>query len=157
MKPKKRVYLYCADYDRRNDLAFILRVRCPWARIEAFRTIDEIEDELRDDPEFGCVVLVAGDEGDRMADGQRRRGAEDDAAERKGFDSILRDPAVAMRAIEVWPKGKTPMQSVAGRTVTGRGIADLASAMQVAAERQRGPTPRRIVAAALNAAVAVAR
>jgi hypothetical protein len=140
MRPKKSVYLYCADYDRRNDLAFVLRIRCPWAMIEPFREIAELAEALEEDREFGCVVLVRADIGDRQSDGSRRDGDLSDISERVDFEWLLRMPGVAARAVEVIKAGCQPDRiSFASHFVPAGDIASLAESMRVASSRKRGP------------------
>jgi hypothetical protein len=147
MRPKKRVLLYCADYDRRNDLAFVLRVRCPWAIIDTFRTVEELGDELRADFEFwgsrfGGVVLVAAGPGDRRGDGQRREHKEDDLAEQIDFDFLLQNPEVAARTVEVrCPTHDVRWSAMVTHRVFAGQIEKLTEAMKIAASRKRGPKP----------------
>jgi hypothetical protein len=145
MRPKKRVLLYCADYDRRNDLAFVLRVRCPWAIIETFRTVEELADSMLSDPEsklYDCIVLVAAGPGDRRGDGQHRERKEDDLAEQIDFDFLLQNPEVAARTVEVrCPAHDVRWSAMVTHRVFAGEIEKLTEAMKIAASRKRGPKP----------------
>lgn len=144
MRPKKRVYLYCADYDRRNELAFVLRIRCTWALIEPVREIAELAELLEEDREYGCVVLVRAEVGDRLSDGARRDGEDSDISERIDFEWLLRQPGVASRAVEVIKAGCQPNRiSFASYFVPAGDIASLAESMRVASSRKRGPKFQR--------------
>ena len=140
MRPKKRVLLYCADYDRRNDLAFVLRVRCPWAIIDTFRAVEELGDELTMGPTFGGVVLVAAGPGDRRGDGQHRERKEDDLAEQIDFDFLLQNPDVAARTVEVrCPAYDVRWSAMVTHRVFAGEVEKLTETMKMAASRKRGP------------------
>jgi hypothetical protein len=129
MKPKKRVLLYCADRNRRNDLAFVLRIRCPWAFVETFESLVALsEDAAR--WEFGCIVLAS----ECSADGKRPN-----LDEQIEIDWLLGQPGVALRAIEVRTKVDIYRATLAGHRVIAGDIASLAEAMRLASERKRGP------------------
>jgi hypothetical protein len=142
-RPKKRVLLYCADYYRRKDLAFVLRVRCPWARIEAFGGIAELQEDLRDvdtgELAADCVVLVAAAPGDRKADGQRRNASADDLSEQIDFDWVLKAADVAMRTVEVRTRWDVGRGSNAARRVCAADIVALQDVMKALSARRRGP------------------
>jgi hypothetical protein len=135
MRPKKRVLLYCADEERRDDLAFVLRVRCPWAEMVCFASVQELDEELivarqTGADTFGCVVLVSG------------LWAYEPAAElneRIDFDWLMRDTDVALRTIELRAKMDKDRPTLAGRRVFSGDIASLADAMKTASARKRGP------------------
>lgn len=136
MRPPRRVFLFCADYDRANDMAFILRVRCDWARIDVFVDIAEMTEVLEswkglESWEFGCVVLVA----DLVAEGERNISQEID------FDWVMRRPEIASRSLEVrtkpdWDRGYRLSHA---RRVFAGDMAGLQEAMKTVAARKRGP------------------
>jgi hypothetical protein len=151
MRPRKRVLLYCADYDRRNDLAFVLRVRCKWARIETFAEIAELQEDLRDvdtlEALFDCVVLVAAAPGDRKGDGRRRNATADNLSERIDFDWLLKDAEVAGRTVEVRMLEDLARPSNAAQRVAASNVGGLQEAMKVLTARKRGPVKKGLVAA----------
>jgi|ERR1700733_7824665 len=131
MKPKKRVLLYCADRDRRNDLAFVLRIRCPWAFVETFDSLVTLsEDAAR--WEYGCIVLPSHCD----SDGSTER---PNLGEQIEIDWLLGQPGIASRAIEVRVKFDIYRDTLAAHKVPAGDIAALAEAMQVVSKRQRGP------------------
>ena len=146
MRPKKRVMLYCADYERRNDLAYVLRVRCAWARIETFADPIELDEALRNkvthEPHFDCVVLVANYWGTNTAG---------ELNERIDFEWLMRDAEVAARTVELREKMDKDRPSLAGRRVFAGDIGSLADAMLTASARKRGPKTqvRPVVVAAV--------
>lgn len=124
MRPRKRVLLYCADPDRRNDLAFVLRIRCLWAFVETFDALTDlvVDTERR---EAGCVVLV--------------NGMREDLGEQFDVDWALSRSEIAMRSIEVRDAADLVRPSLAGLAVAAGNIAELVEAMRIAAARKRGP------------------
>jgi hypothetical protein len=142
MRPKRHVLLCCADDTRRNDLAFLLRVRCTWARIEAFRTHEELMEAVAEDrPDFGCIILVAAAKGDclPMPDGRMVR-EEDRLTEEIEFRYATDDAAVAYRTIEIQTGDRPSLfVSMARFRIHAGDLPTLIDVMQTACARKRGP------------------
>lgn len=132
MRPRKRVMLYCADYDRRNDLAYVLRVRCPWARVETFAVVQELDEHLYDSvtrhPLFDCVVVVMA-----LTDAQER------LSEQIDVDYLLRDPEVAGNSVEVRVRYDVAWSPLSVRRCVAGDIADLLEEVRASSARKRGP------------------
>lgn len=132
MRPGKRVMLYCADYERRNDLAFVLRVRCPGARIEAFGDVEEMREHLRDSvtnaPLFDCVLVIPA-----LPSAMHR------LSEQIDLDFLFSDAEIAGYSIELRVKNDVAWSALATRWVTAGDIAALLEQIRMASARKRGP------------------
>jgi hypothetical protein len=124
MRRKKKVLLCCVDYERRNDLAFLLRVRCPWGRFDTFHHVEELQDAIENGEPFDCLVLA-------LTAGT--------AHEAVAVIELMRHPEVSARAVEIRGKSDLDRASLAGRKVAAGDMAELAEAISVAARRKRGP------------------
>jgi hypothetical protein len=141
--------LYCADYDRRNDLAYVLRVRCPWARVEAFAAVGELGEHLYDSvsrrPLFDCVVVVMA-----LTDAHER------ISEQIDVDYLLGDPEVAGNSVEVRVRYDVAWSPLSVRRCVADDIADLLEEMRASSARKRGPKTQVRPSATVAAIEAVA-
>jgi hypothetical protein len=118
------VLLYCADYDRRNDLAFLLRVRCTWARFETFHYVEDMDVAIEDGEPFDVLVLAL---------------TAEPASEAVAIANLMRHPEASARAVEVRDKTDMDRVSAGGRKVPDGDLRALVEAMWMASWRKRGP------------------
>lgn len=115
MRPRKPVLLYCARLPRLSIAAYVLEIRCTWARITVVHSIKDAEALAV--KQFDCIVLLDG----------------------KGVEKLIRSFDAA-RVILV-PQREF-RESQAGRQILESDIAGLIDAMRVVAKHKRGPKSR---------------
>lgn len=135
MRPKKKVLFYCADDDRRSDMAYVLGVRCGTYLIRSFSSIAEVCELVQCPDNFDCVVI---------APALALPGCEDRSLdERIDLEWLLGLPGVSVRSVELRAAMDMDRPSLAGRVVPTGKMDALLAAMATAAAHKRGPKCKR--------------
>jgi len=115
MRPRKPVLLYCARIPRLSIAAYVLEIRCTWARITVVHSLKDAE--ALASKQFDCIVLLDG----------------------KGVEKLIQ--SFDRSRVILVPQQKM-RESQAGRQILESDIAGLIDAMRVVAKHKRGPKSR---------------